>query len=186
MPEIGEIRKAFEIGKGKRAKRLFIYRACLDCGKEQWIPLDNYRRGSRRCQHCNNIHTASQRTGEKSAHWKGGICRLYNGYVAIRVYPSDFFYPMAVDGYVREHRLVMAKHLGRCLQPFELIHHKNGDKQDNRLENLELICRNGHIQAHNKGYQDGFSKGYADGKDKQIKELKARIKELESLLKVAT
>ena len=75
------------------------------------------------------------KTGKRSSAWKGGRHIDIGGYVM--VFKPD--HPNTTKkGYMGEHRLVMSKHLRRPLNKFENVHHKNGDRQDNRICNLEL------------------------------------------------
>lgn len=82
------------------------------------------------------IVDARIRKGERHPSWKGGRTITGEGYV--RVYSSEFPSMTTSSGYIPEHRLVMARSLGRALNRHETVHHKNGNRADNRLENLEL------------------------------------------------
>ena len=49
---------------------------------------------------------------------------------------------------IREHRYIMEQYLGRKLDKNEIVHHKNYDRKDNRIENLELMSRAKHNRVH--------------------------------------
>lgn len=60
------------------------------------------------------------------------------GYVLVEC-PLEFESMARQDGTILEHRLVMAQHLGRPLEEWEIVHHKYGLRTDNRIQNLELL-----------------------------------------------
>lgn len=116
---------AIELGYGKTA----VNKACKKFG----IPLrpKGFQKGDQHCQ------------------WQGGRTTDKSGYVLVKV-PD---HPKANRaGYVREHRLVMERYLGRYLTDDEVVHHKNDMTDDNRLENLELFAKNSdHLAETLKG-----------------------------------
>jgi hypothetical protein len=88
--------------------------------------------------------------GEKHYRWKGGRT-TQNGYVAILTGKHN-------EGgyYTLEHRLIMEKHLGRKLYDWEIVHHINGIKDDNRIENLQLQPNGEHNARVQKVYQENL------------------------------
>ena len=89
------------------------------------------------------------RSGEKHPQWAGGRRGAGKDMTYVYIYSPD--HPFSADkGYVMEHRLVMEKKLGRFLTHDEIVHHINGIKNDNRVENLELTKRGEHTKQHFK------------------------------------
>lgn len=163
MPKIGDIRRHC----GKTQKVTSIWATCVDCGKERWVHALKGQAKHPRCCSCANrlkaqyltpegrVKIGDRQRGAKNKKWNGGRT-ITHGYIRLRLYQDDFFYSMTnKKGYVLEHRLVVAKALGRCLHRWEIVHHKGvmypkgsiENKQDNRYpENLQLVTDDRHKQ----------------------------------------
>lgn len=111
------------------------------------------------------------REGDKSSSWKGGRKITSKGYVLVldKNNPDS-----AKSGYIMEHRKVMSEHLGRRLKKDEAVHHINGNKSDNRIENLELTNWSEHTIHHHTG-----SKRSAETRKKISTKAKQRLKNRE-------
>lgn len=84
-------------------------------------------------------------SGSAHSQWKGGRSVTDQGYVLVTC-PEAYVEMADYRGYVLEHRLVMAQHLGRPLRSDETVHHIDSDRERNVISNLQL-----RIGRHGKG-----------------------------------
>lgn len=176
---IRDTRTAKQLGITRvKHNKLYVLVECSECHKERWISKKTLGglvyEGL--CRHCASVRRGLEYVMEKSNRWSGGR-HIKNGYVMIAIPHNSQFYPMArrnsaKSGYILEHRLVMAKHLNRCLRSWEIVHHRNGVKDDNRIENLELLS---YTSSH---LVDMETKLYIRKLERRITELEAKLGEL--------
>jgi hypothetical protein len=133
--ELGILVKSSDIGRNGTDRYIWI--GCEKCGKERWVRFSKGEITARYCRHCAKKMTVKVK--EKGCYDKEGYIRLNKSLV-----DPLFGSMISKYGYVLEHRLIMAQYLGRCLTSSEIVHHLNGKKDDNRLENLELVGKGEH------------------------------------------
>jgi hypothetical protein len=147
---------------------------CKVCGKKFNKALSQYRADLKKCnagKFCSLscLYKSDERKanlgkmGKNSSGWKGG--RIYErGYrlVVANDHPNGILKGSGKK-YIREHRLIIEKYIGRYLTKDEHVHHINGDIQDNRIENLQLMTASEHNSYHMK-------KSWSEGKFDKCKE----------------
>lgn len=162
--------------------------ACAECGKEYqtyraWLKRVKSPTCSRQCngkargrewgKHGHKAAAArtpeslaalrAKMTGERNPAWKGGVTYKrpkgnYIGPVYVRC-PAEFASMARSDGYVMEHRLVMARRIGRPLLRTEVVNHIDHNPRNNDPANLELYPSNG---DHKRGEVGRFVEGVAN------------------------
>jgi hypothetical protein len=151
--------------------KTMIELTCRQCGKKFSKLKSLYTQDLKKCnagKFCSREclgksperKTQLGKKGVLSSGWKGG--RIYErGYrlVIAQDHPKAILKGGGLR-YVREHRLIMEKHLGRYLKDNENVHHINGNPSDNRLENLMLMDNSEHTSLHIKRYWEQWKKNH--------------------------
>ena len=143
------VQKIIKKYQGPRGGLRYIYE-CNQCSKLKDISNHNIKHGwGLFCSNSCNREYKKSLTLEKAAQWKGGRTRHQMGYIRIK---KPEHHRADKSGYVFEHILVVEKKIGRDVLRKEEVHHINGVKDDNRIENLKLCAD---IKEHSR-YENGW------------------------------
>lgn len=137
---------------------------CMQCGSEYKPRRQSQAYCSRPCaRKKNGGHNAKDESW-----WQNE-----KGYIEGRV---------TIDGVkvrVKQHRWIIEKHLGRKLEAHEDVHHINGIKNDNRIENLQVLCHSEHAKVTNneRKYKSGYTLNLSDQEIERRKDHMKKIGE---------
>lgn len=166
--KVGDIKTGGELGMKFKEQR-YIYESCPNCGNNRWVQVQTAGKYTK-CRKCIN----KGKLGDKNGRWSGGKKISQCGYIEVLLFPDDPYIKMAKKSrYVLEHRLVVAKSLGRCLEDWEIVHHRDSNPHNNSLDNLELIGDG----KHNTMVEKTLKKNSV-----RIQELESKVLELEAEL----
>lgn len=142
---------------GHNNRKAFPDRFCILCGRKIKRSVFNDNRKEDPGIHakrkfCSSKCSSDWHRGDNATNWKDGKRTDRNGYIYILVGKE---HPLADPyGYALEHRVVAEEKIGRRLKELEVVHHINGNKHDNRPENLEVVCDSA---THLKGHREANS-----------------------------
>lgn len=150
--------------KPNSAKKIDLQ--CDSCKNKYQISYQNYNSTQKRrnydgltiCRSCTSKNNAKEnfkdtwgwnkgqrfplKSGPNSPTWKGGSYISSDGYKMIRTKTGRLEKECGWNQYSKEHRIIAEKQLGRTLFKEEIVHHINGDKLDNKQDNLSVLKNN--------------------------------------------
>jgi len=149
---------------------LHIKVTCPDCQRARWSLVTLYRQDdvhTPRCQGCATSYQIAQAPPSRHDD-RGYVTLLMSRLSATNAQLARSM--TGSDSRIYEHRLVMARHLGRPLHKDEIVHHLNGTRDDNRLENLRLLKKKQHHPGHGDNYYQKWQEALS-----RIAELEAQL-----------
>ncbi len=141
--------------------KMCIRKTCPGCGKAQWASVSNLRKGRYLTLYCGNCYYPYRKLRREGRRLKLGYVVIHAALLSTQE-RERFGAMLCRDNYIREHRLVMARHIGRPLTKDEIVHHINGIKDDNRLENLRLLKKGNHHSGHGDNYYQQLQEALAE------------------------